>query len=150
MPGEESLKQQCYYAHPRNAFWYIMSHTLNFDNNIHYDAKINLLKTNSIALWDVLKRCHRSGSLDSAIQSSSIEINDFEDFFHHHSAIQYVFFNGVKAEQEYKKRVIPTLKNVHSTIQYHKFTSTSPAMAACTKEEKLVEWKTTIEKAIKS
>ncbi|MCF6234788.1 MAG: DNA-deoxyinosine glycosylase [Gammaproteobacteria bacterium] len=148
MPGEESLKQQCYYAHPRNAFWYIMSTIFNFDSGLHYEKRVDILKANNIALWDVLKRCNRSGSLDSAIQSSSIEINNFKDFYHNHSFIQNIFFNGVKAEQEYKKRVIPTLQNLHSTIKYHKLTSTSPAMAMRTKEKKLVEWKTIIEEAI--
>lgn len=148
MPGEESLKQQRYYAHPRNAFWYIMSHVLGFDNNTPYDAKINHLKARNIALWDVLKHCQRSGSLDSSIQSSSIEINNFKEFFHHHTSIQHLFFNGAKAEQEYKKRVIPTLQNRYSTLQYQKFTSTSPAMAALTKEEKLNEWRSPIEEAL--
>lgn len=148
MPGEESLKQQRYYAHPRNAFWYIMSHILSFDNNIPYKAKVDILKANHIALWDVLKRCNRSGSLDSSIQSSSIEINNFSGFFHSYSSIQHVFFNGIKAEQEYKKRVLPTLKNIQSPIKYHKFTSTSPAMAMRTKEEKLAEWKPLITESL--
>ncbi|HEB63454.1 MAG TPA: DNA-deoxyinosine glycosylase [Gammaproteobacteria bacterium] len=150
MPGEESLKQQRYYAHPRNAFWYIMSHILGFDNNITYPEKINRLKASNIALWDVLKRCHRSGSLDSSIQSHSIETNNFKDFYHNHSFIQHVFFNGAKAEQEYKKRVLPTLQNANLSIKYHKFTSTSPAMAARTKEEKLTEWRHAIDEAMQS
>ncbi len=148
MPGEESLKQQRYYAHPRNAFWYIMSHILSFDNNIPYDAKVDILKARNIALWDVLKCCNRSGSLDSSIQSSSIKINNFEEFFRHHPSIQCLFFNGTKAEHEYKKRVIPTLQNIQSPIKYHKFTSTSPAMAMRTKEEKLAEWKPLITKSL--
>ncbi len=148
MPGEESLKQQRYYAHPRNAFWYIMSTIFNFDNNLHYEEKVDILKVNNIALWDVLKHCNRSGSLDSAIQSDSIETNNFKNFYHNHPFIRNVFFNGAKAEQEYKKRVVPTLKNLHPTIKYHKFTSTSPAMAMCTKEQKLVEWRTIIEEVI--
>lgn len=140
MPGEESLCKQQYYAHPRNAFWYIMGELFNFDLKINYKAKTKCLLNNNVAVWDVLKSCDRVGSLDSSIKNNSIIVNDFHVFFREHYKINKVYFNGAKAEQEYKKRVLPTL-NIIQSIEYVRLPSTSPAMAKSTKEEKLIEWK---------
>ncbi len=150
MPGEESLKQQRYYAHPRNAFWYIMSNILNFDITLCYETKTEILKNNNIALWDVLKKCNRPGSLDSSIDSKSIEVNDFKDFYQNHPLIENVFFNGAKAAMEYNRRVLPAVINSFPDIKYHKLTSTSPAMAMRTRDEKLTEWQISIESAYKN
>lgn len=60
-----------------------------------------ILIKNKIALWDVIKSIERQGSLDSVIKNSVI--NDFESFYSRPPYIRYVFFNGKKAETEYKK-----------------------------------------------
>ncbi|MDM8567848.1 DNA-deoxyinosine glycosylase, partial [Candidatus Halobeggiatoa sp. HSG11] len=57
MPGEKSLQKQQYYAHPRNAFWYIMGKLFNFDYQADYQKKTHALIANYIALWDVLQFC---------------------------------------------------------------------------------------------
>jgi len=54
MPGEESLRKKQYYAHPRNAFWYIMERLFNIDSKVSYEERKSILKVNHIALWDVL------------------------------------------------------------------------------------------------
>jgi len=81
MPGEESLQRQQYYAHPRNLFWDIMGQMYDFDKNLPYHERLTQLKHNGIALWDVLSKCRRKGSLDSNIDISSTEPNDFGEFF---------------------------------------------------------------------
>ncbi len=139
MPGEESLQKQQYYAHPRNAFWYIMSNLFNFDSKINYLAKTQALIDNKTAIWDVLQFCDRKGSLDSAICNTSIIVNDFQTFLLDHQHIKHIYFNGIKAEQEYKKRVLPNLIEVKSK-EYILLPSTSPAMAKLTKEDKLAKW----------
>lgn len=140
MPGEESLRLQQYYAHPRNAFWYIITQLLNCNDEISYEQKIQLLKQSNIALWDVLMSCERVGSLDASIRNASIIINDFATFYATHPKIKAIYFNGTKAEQEYKKRVLPTLAPHLQQIDNYRLPSTSPAMARLTKEEKLQHW----------
>jgi len=139
MPGEESLRKQQYFAHPRNAFWYIMGKLFSFDSTISYQAKAQALLDNYIAVWDVLQFCDRTGSLDSAILNNSIIVNDFQTFLLKHNNISNIYFNGTKAEQEYRRRVLPNLSGIQP-IKYMRLSSTSPAMAKLTKEEKLNEW----------
>ena len=140
MPGVESLNQNQYYAHPRNSFWYIMANLFSFDVSADYDSRCLALVENKVALWDVLNRCVRKGSLDTAIENESIIRNDFTTFLTHHPKIQYIFFNGQKAQKEYTKYVLPELGNAFSTIQYQTMPSTSPAMASLNKDQKLEIW----------
>ncbi len=140
MPGVRSLEMQQYYAHPQNGFWYIMTSLLGAEGTENYKVRIALLQQHKIALWDVLKHCVRVGSLDSAIEKDSMVVNDFAGFFAEHPDIGHVFFNGKKAEQEYRRRVLPFLPEVYQDIQYKGLPSTSPTMASLSKEDKLKIW----------
>jgi double-stranded uracil-DNA glycosylase len=141
MPGQKSLEENQYYAHPRNNFWPIMCKLLVADAALDYNDRKNLLLKHKIALWDVLKSCYREGSLDSDIDHSSIETNDFKNFFSTHHDIKAVFFNGAKAEQLFSKKVLKNLSQIHQELDYFKLPSTSPAHAAMSKEQKLLKWK---------
>lgn len=141
MPGQKSLEENQYYAHPRNSFWPIMFKLLKADNELTYDDRKTLLLKNNIALWDVLKSCYREGSLDSDIDQSSIEPNDFKRFFSRHKQVTAVFFNGAKAEQLFKKNSLTSLKQEQQDLSFLKLPSTSPAHAALTFEQKLLQWK---------
>ena len=68
MPGVESLRQQQYYAHPRNAFWPIMGALFGFSPALPYKKRLEKLNRAGVALWDSLAGCERSGSLDSNIR----------------------------------------------------------------------------------
>jgi len=140
MPGQKSLEENQYYAHPRNSFWPIMFKLLKIDSELSYDDRKTLLIRNNIALWDVLKSCYREGSLDSDIDQSTIEPNDFKRFFSIHKHVAAVFFNGAKAEQLFKKNSLKTLKQVQQGLSFYKLPSTSPAHAALTLEQKLLQW----------
>ena len=96
IPGEASLAAQQYYAHPRNAFWPIMARWLQIPLEASYQEQIMALQASPIALWDVLKSCRRSGSLDSNIEADTQIINDFHTFFSIHREITQVLFNGGK------------------------------------------------------
>lgn len=140
MPSQQSLTQQQYYAHPRNAFWKIIAHLFDVNPDASYADKLLALQQHKLALWDVIQCCERQGSLDSNIITASIISNDFASFFAHHPQIQHIFFNGSRAYQEYHKRVMPQLPKQYQSIPCTSLPSTSPAMASLTLEQKLSVW----------
>ena len=140
-PGISSLEKQEYYAHPTNVFWRIMSEIIGFDRYSDYPKKTDALSNAGVALWDVMYNCSRQGSLDSAIKSSTIQLNNFDRFFHNHRDIKAVFFNGKRAEKEFKKRDSWKLYNKERVIDLHGLPSTSPALATMNFEMKLRAWR---------
>ncbi len=147
-PGKESLQKQEYYAHPRNAFWFIIRTLFGLDDSLSYLERAQALKSNRVALWDVLLSCHRVGSLDSGIDDTTIHVNDFGLFFREYKEIDWIFFNGLKAEKEYQRRVVPSVGSLRNTLQYCRLPSTSPAMAMLTRDQKLAQWATILEKLV--
>ncbi len=140
MPGQKSLEENQYYAHPRNSFWPIICDLFDVNETLNYQQRKQLLYDHKIALWDVLKSAYRKGSLDSNIDSSTIKVNDFNLFLTKHNKIKNIFFNGGKAEQLFKKEVLFQLKQ-SKELQFYKLPSTSPAHAAMNMQEKLDQWK---------
>lgn len=140
MPSVKSLEQQQYYAHPRNAFWPIMSALFEIESERSYDIRCQCLIHQRIAVWDVLKACQRQGSLDQHIDTASMIINNFNVFLQQHSNIKKIVFNGTKAEQVFNRYVLPTLSEQQSSIVRLRSPSTSPAYAAMTFEKKLQQW----------
>lgn len=138
-PSQRSLRKHQYYAHPQNGFWPIMGGVLGTRLEIPYAKRKRVLKKNRIALWDVIARARRPGSLDSSIISSSIEVNDFRRFFKTHPRIRLVCFNGGTAEALYKRLVLPALGN--RKLRYRRLPSTSPAHAALSRKRKLARWR---------
>ena len=137
MPGAASLAAQQYYAHPRNAFWPIMTQWLKIPFDVPYQYKVAALTNSPIALWDVLHTCHRIGSLDSNIETETQIVNDFRSFFSNHPTIKHVFFNGGKAYTSFKRSV----QSRHEERQHLLLLpSTSPANARMTFEEKTRIW----------
>ena len=104
-----------------------------------YNARLQLLAANHIALWDVVRSCRRPGSLDSAISADGLVINDFESFFKEHPSIGRVFFNGQKAAGLFMKKVAPGLDDQRE-FEYTTLPSTSPAYAAKRYADKLAAW----------
>jgi hypoxanthine-DNA glycosylase len=139
MPGKASLLAGEYYAHPRNAFWKIMAALFEIDVAAPYRRRVAALRERRIALWDVLASCTRATSLDSDIETSSIVVNDFTGFFRTHARIRSVCFNGAKAEQLYRRHVLPKLTGA-GELQYHRLPSSSPAHAALSHAAKVEAW----------
>ncbi len=142
MPGVASLRQQQYYAHPRNTFWPIIESLLGIDRGLPYAERCVRLVASGIALWDVMRACRRSGSLDSAIERDSIQANDFPAFFRSHPDLNAVFFNGGAAEQTFQREVARR----HASADWLPETrvrlpSTSPANARLTVDDKLQHWR---------
>ena len=103
VPGGDSLRKREYYAASSNDFWKFVSLVISDEINGTYKNKIEKLKENNIAIWDVLKECDRENSSDNKIRNPIP--NDFVSFFSSHPNITSVFFNGSKAFKYYKRLV---------------------------------------------
>ena len=141
MPSTASLAAARYYAHPRNAFWPIMGKLLGFDAARPYAERLQALQDGGVALWDVVHRCRRPGSLDASIRPDSVEANDFPVFFSEHAHIRAVCFNGATAASLYRRHALPYLADPWRELPSHTLPSTSPAHAARSFGEKLAAWR---------
>ena len=146
LPGRKSLEMQQYYAHPQNAFWKIITQIHGAEWPLPYARRVKLLTEHRIALWDVLAAAERPGSLDSSIVHASALANDFAAFFRTHPLIRRVYFNGRKAEELYRRFVLPGLSAEFAAMRYVSMPSTSPAHAGMTFAKKLERWRTIKEK----
>ncbi|MDR0182448.1 DNA-deoxyinosine glycosylase [Lysobacter arvi] len=144
MPGAASLQASRYYAHPRNAFWPIMGALVGADPALPYPRRLVRLTSAGIALWDVLDRCEREGSLDSAIVDATAQANDFATFFRQHARLTTVLFIGAKAEAAYR-RLGPPLAAFG--LRSQRLPSTSPANASVRFEKKLAAWREALQAA---
>jgi hypoxanthine-DNA glycosylase len=141
LPGRKSLEMQQYYAHPYNAFWNLIARIFDADFTLPYKRRVRILTANGIAVWDVLAAAKRPGSLDSSIEHASVQANEFEQFYRAHPRIRRVFFNGRKAEEMYRRFVLPKLGPAFADIRYECLPSTSPAHAGMPFAKKLGKWR---------
>ena len=132
VPGIKSLEMQEYYAHPQNKFWRILFDLFEEDFTIDYADKINFLKRNGIAVWDVIDSCERKGSLDTRIKNENHHdvLQLLEDF----PSIKAIFCNGQKSFKTLGK-ILPN----NSKIPVFVLPSTSPAYTI-SYQKKLQEW----------
>lgn len=143
IPGVASLQAQRYYAHPRNAFWPIMAELLGFDPALAYRQRLEVLKQNGVALWDVIESCYRPGSLDSRIAADSVAANDIAALVRRMPQLRLIACNGKTAQRLYLRhwaKVIAEQQpdNVPSIVA---LPSTSPAHAAMNFDQKLAAWR---------
>ncbi len=148
MPGEASLRAEQYYAHPQNLFWRILGEIIGGAHGASlrdapYADRVPILRSNGIALWDVLASCVREGSLDADIVADSVHPNDFAAFFAKHNKIERVLFNGAKAETCFRRYVAPTLQA--RAIRHLRLPSTSPANASIPYARKIAAWRAALE-----
>jgi len=141
MPGKVSLATGEYYAHPQNIFCRVIGEIFDNPSSLNYEQRCQQLLNNGIAVWDTLRTCTRSSSLDSDIIESSITINDLPSFLVQHPNIARIFFNGAKAEHYYSKYIQAKLGKEHSDTPTFRLPSTSPAYASMSKDTKLAKWR---------
>jgi hypoxanthine-DNA glycosylase len=141
LPGRRSIEMQQYYAQPQNAFWRIMGALFGAGPELEYGARAHKLRASGIAVWDVLAAGERRGSLDAAIVTSTIVVNDFPRFFKRHGAIGKICFNGRKSAELYRRWVLPTLPQAIAALETRHLPSTSPAHAGRSYDEKLALWR---------
>ncbi|MFT5220143.1 MAG: TDG/mug DNA glycosylase family protein [Planctomycetota bacterium] len=140
MPGVISLTAVQYYANPRNAFWRIMADLFGIDYEADYAQRINQISRHPVVLWDTLKSCHRPGSLDAKIQTSTALANDFNGLLAQQPTIRAVAFNGSASEKYFQRLVMPILEPAQP-LDFLPMPSTSPANAAMSFDAKLDKWR---------
>ncbi len=118
---------------------------LRSPQDLTYPQRLSALLTHDIALWDVLASGHRPGSLDSAIDLATAQVNPFNDFLRELPALQRILFNGAMAERLFVQRVLPQLSPEQHAIPRLRLPSTSPANASIPKQEKLIAWRAALE-----
>jgi len=136
LPGQRSLAEQEYYAHPQNAFWPIMNDIFGIGGS--YVERCAGLMSHKVALWDVLHASVRRGSMDADIRFETAMPNDFSTFLCKYQDIELIAFNGKKAAQLFH-RLVPT--EVFEKLELAGLPSTSPAYAAMSFQGKLGVWK---------
>ena len=141
MPSVKSLEESFYYAHPRNAFWPMISEILNEPLPHTAEEKKEMLIKHHIALWDVAKSCVREGSLDSSMKD--VELNDFRAFFDKYPRIERVLLNGGTAWELYHR--LP--EEIVRSRPCAKLPSTSPAYTL-KYERKLSIWREEINRGL--
>ncbi len=93
LPGERSLAERRYYAHPQNQFWRLISPAAGRDlAALDYDARLAALLDAHIGLWDVVASARRIGSADAAMQD--IEAHDIAALARTLPHLRAIAFNG--------------------------------------------------------
>jgi hypoxanthine-DNA glycosylase len=141
MPSVASLAREQYYGHPQNAFWPIMGRLFGAGPELPYDRRKAVLCAAGVAVWDVLKACRRTGSLDSSIDVASETPNDLPAFLRKHAEIRVIFFNGQKAQTAFRRHALAEVVELGREFRYVRLPSTSPAHAGRSFREKLHAWR---------
>ena len=136
MPGVASLGAAEYYAHPRNLFWHFMGEALAFDPALPYAQRVLALHEGGVAVWDVLARCRRPGSLDSAIDPLSVEANDIAALLRACPGIRRICFNGTAAESLFRRHIVLP----EPMPELLRLPSSSPANAGMSRGVKRTLW----------
>jgi hypoxanthine-DNA glycosylase len=93
LPGDRSLSEQRYYAHPQNQFWTLISGAIGIDFRLRdYDARLAGLLDAGIGLWDVIGAAMRVGSTDAAIRD--VSANDLIGLIRSLPDLRAIAFNG--------------------------------------------------------
>ncbi len=95
LPGEVSLARAQYYANPRNQFWRLLAAVSGRDMPDDYDARLRVLRTLHIGLWDVVGSAERTGSLDGSIRKATA--NPLGELAASLPRLKAVAFNGGRA-----------------------------------------------------
>ena len=93
LPGERSLAEQRYYAHPHNQFWRLMAPVVGRDlPALPYDSRLAALLEAHVGLWDVVASARRTGSTDAALED--VERHDIAMLAATLPDLRAIAFNG--------------------------------------------------------
>jgi hypoxanthine-DNA glycosylase len=134
LPGERSLAEGRYYAHPRNLFWRLAGAAIGRElEALGYEARLEALLAAGIGLWDTVASARRAGSLDAAIREA--EHNPLAELAATLPELRAVAFNGARSA------AIGTALLAGSGLALLPLPSSSPAYAAMPYAEKLRLWR---------
>lgn len=133
LPGDRSLAEQRYYAHPRNQFWHLVGLAIGSDLVfLDYPDRLQALLEGGIGLWDSVRTARRSGSLDARL--GDVEPNALAELASSLPQLKAIAFNGKAAcrigKPECAGLDLPLLP----------LPSSSPAYAAMPLREKERQW----------
>jgi len=134
LPGERSLGEGRYYAHPRNLFWKLAGEALHRDlEQLDYTARLTTLLDAGVGLWDTVASARREGSLDAAIRDAAHNpLAELAATLPHLSAVA---FNGATAAR------IGGAVLAGSGLALLALPSSSPAYAAMPYADKARLWR---------
>lgn len=138
LPGDVSLAQQQYYAHPTNQFWHLIGSVIGQDlAALPYAARRHALMAAGIGLWDVIKTAKRPGSLDSKI--SDHESNPLTALVARLPTLRAIAFNGATSARIGRQQLTPP---THNRQMYDLINLPSSSAAYCTinLEAKQARW----------
>jgi hypoxanthine-DNA glycosylase len=93
LPGDRSLAQARYYAHPQNQFWRLIGAVVDRDLvALPYPDRLTALGEAGVGLWDVIGSAMRSGSSDAAIRDE--RVNDLPALVRRLPRLRAIGFNG--------------------------------------------------------
>jgi TDG/mug DNA glycosylase family protein len=96
LPGERSLAERRYYAHPQNRFWHLVGPVIGVDlGSLRYEERLAALLQGKIGLWDTVQSALRAGSLDAAIRAE--RHNELAKLAGSLPELRAVAFNGAKS-----------------------------------------------------
>ena len=133
LPGEESLRRQEYYAHPRNLFWPIVFALFGTTPAPVYADRVRFLRDHGIAVWDVCASAQRIASADTTIAKEVP--NTIDALLDTHPGIRALAFNGSGAQRLYDRHFTR-----RPELRYFALPSTSPAHARLGFPEKFARW----------
>jgi TDG/mug DNA glycosylase family protein len=134
LPGERSLAEGRYYAHPRNLFWRLVGSVIGRElEALAYEAQLEALRAAGIGLWDTVASATRAGSLDAAIREA--EHNPLAELAASLPELRAVAFNGAASAR------IGLTALARADLALIPLPSSSPANAAVPWPEKLRLWR---------
>ncbi len=132
-PSIRSREENFFYGHPQNRFWRVLANVSGAQVPVSVEEKKAFLRTNGIALWDVIASCEIVGSSDNSIRN--VIPNDVMRILQS-ADIKAIFVNGATAEKLYHKYLQE--KTGREAIR---LPSTSPANAAWSIKRLCAAWK---------
>ena len=143
LPSDESIRFQQYYANPTNQFWRILGEVYGQEIAPEYTARLDFLRSNKLALWDVLESADRDGSTDKKIRNPVF--NDLRGIVRTYTTLSKIVLNGGTAGKLFRQylKAIPAGPSFFLRLSTLHLPSSSAAAGQYVKtlDEKIRCWK---------